>query len=428
MNKTKIISITCYIFIAFISYVYATPIIDYQAYLMDTSNKPITNSLEIVFKIHDAPTNGNTLWQEPHPNVQVNNGVLHVLLGQSTPLSYTLFDNECYYSMSISGENEMTPRRQLTYVPLAIRSHISDGVATGGIHSHMLADNSVTLTKIADHAIDASKLKESAVIEALMPVDGESSGLDADMLDGKHASDFALKGDVLQLKPDGSIVFSSFLRIKELKPNDFPSEMEYHTTVYGIASSVDFSSDSPLINNLILYWKMDEPQGMIQLFDSVSSLKNGEAKAGVFTIEDGRLGRARQFDSSQQQYIIKPHDSDLDFGTSSFTISFWMKAPQPEDWSVVLSKATTKSDRMDEYGWYFGNTDIPTGKGLEFAINSGGISNRNVKIVTAPDVFDNEWHHVVGVKDEKTIYLYIDGGKHKDQLANVEQTVSTDRP
>jgi hypothetical protein len=426
MNKT--ISITFFVFIAFISYVSATPIIDYQAYLMDTSNKPITNNLEIVFRIHDAPTNGNELWQETHPSVPVNNGVLHVLLGETTPLSYTLFDNDCYYSMSISGGNEMSPRRQLTFVPLAIRSHISDGVATGGIHSHMLADQSVTLTKIADHAIDASKLTESAVIEALRPVDGDSSGLDADMLDGKHASDFALKGDTLQLNPDGSIVFSSYLRIKELKPNNFPSEMEYHTTIVGIASSVDFSSPSSLITDLILYWKMDEPQGMSKLFDSVSSLKNGDAQAGILTIEEGRLGRARQFDSSQHHYIIKPHDSDLDFGKSSFTVSFWMKAPQPLDWSVVLSKATTISDRQEEYGWYFGNTNIPTGTGLEFTINSGGIANRHVKKITAPNVFINEWRHVVGVKDQEDIYLYINGWKYEDENVVVDQPVSTDKP
>jgi len=400
--------------------------IDYHGFLKDNTGKPITNTHNITFTIHDAESEGNIIWSETHGNVDVNDGVFSFVIGESHSLTYNVFKGERYYSLKIDDGLEMEPRRKFVSVGTAIRAGIADSVENGAIKAYMIADNTITGNKIADQSISANKLKIDGIFNEIIKSAGQNSGFDADMLDGKHASAFALKGDVLTIEEDGNVTLGGIVSIREIKPDLFPDAMQFYGKIYAKSPGIDTTSKSSLLNNLIMYWKMDELAGETTIYDDVSSLNNGTAISAE-SVSDGRLGRARYIDGLKTQTIIKEHDSKIDFGYGDFSISFWMKAKKPLDWTVIISKASNRSDRNEDYGWFFGNTSLPDGDGIEFSINSGGTGNKNNKTVTAPKVFDDNWHHIVGVKNGETISIFVDG-ELKSSLEGVKQSVSSIPP
>ena len=75
------------------SVAHAAPnLINYQGYLTDTVENPITDNLPMEFAIYDDdgnPTVGTMLWGESQ-TVTITNGTYNVLLGSGTPLAGAL--------------------------------------------------------------------------------------------------------------------------------------------------------------------------------------------------------------------------------------------------------------------------------------------------------------------------------------------------
>ncbi len=65
-------------------------------------------------------------------------------------------------------------------------------IATGGVTRNMIANNAVTTEKIANGTIRSEDLSNGTALAEIKDNDGSGSGLDADLLDGKHASNFAV--------------------------------------------------------------------------------------------------------------------------------------------------------------------------------------------------------------------------------------------
>jgi len=182
------------------------------------------------------------------------------------------------------------------------------------------------------------------------------------------------------------------------------------------------NSENSIVNKVLFYLKSDEPDGT-KLSDLAH--KHDATAYNAPRIVQGRTGYARQFDASKNQTIQMKDHGDFNFGTNSFSIAFWMKAPAPEIWTVIMSKANCVNNSKSCYGWFFGNLDGTSKSDLVFTINSGGTEDLNNKSVQASNIFDNNWHHIVGVKDGNTIYLYVDGQK-RGTTANVSQSVSVE--
>ena len=119
------------------------------------------------------------------------------------------FDKAYYLGVKVGTDSEMTPRRELTSVGYAFRALTADTV---GSHTHSDAD--ITSGEVSEARIDALIARDSEVtasisnhtanpsahhtrytdaeaVAAIKAVDGSGSGLDADLLDGQHASAFA---------------------------------------------------------------------------------------------------------------------------------------------------------------------------------------------------------------------------------------------
>ena len=65
--------------------------LNYQGYLTDTLGSPVTDNLDMTFKIFDAVSSGNELWLETQSNVPIERGVFSVILGETTPIPDSVF-------------------------------------------------------------------------------------------------------------------------------------------------------------------------------------------------------------------------------------------------------------------------------------------------------------------------------------------------
>jgi hypothetical protein len=108
-------------------------LLNYQGYLTDSSGAPLDGSYAIKFAIYDAPTAGNELWSETQLGVEVNDGQLSALLGESVPISSTLFATypDTFIGVTVGSDPEMTPRQRIHSVPYCM--HCDDGVPAGTV-------------------------------------------------------------------------------------------------------------------------------------------------------------------------------------------------------------------------------------------------------------------------------------------------------
>ena len=179
-------------------------VINYQGYLTDTGGNPLNGEVAITFRIWSSEVAGTELWSESHAAVPLSEGVFNVVLGSSVPISVEILGGDRWLGISVGTDAEMTPRMKVTSVAYAIRAGYAESVAVASVDTSALSDTAVTEAKIASGAVTgakvaagtltASHLQNGAAIAEISDNDGVGSGLDADLLDGQHASAFSLSG------------------------------------------------------------------------------------------------------------------------------------------------------------------------------------------------------------------------------------------
>ena len=109
-------------------------LINYQGVLTDptTGNPVADNTYSIKFAIYSVATLGTPLWSETQ-NVPVTNGHFNILLGSVDPsnnlLPYSLFDgSDRYLRVKVGTDAEMTPRKRIVSVSDAFKSYNADKV------------------------------------------------------------------------------------------------------------------------------------------------------------------------------------------------------------------------------------------------------------------------------------------------------------
>jgi len=104
-------------------------LINYQAILTDADENPITGTRSIRFSIYDAETDGTELWTETQ-EIQIEDGLLSVLLGSINPIPYSVFEGDAtYLELKIGSDPAMTPRKRLVSVGYAMRANYADHVS-----------------------------------------------------------------------------------------------------------------------------------------------------------------------------------------------------------------------------------------------------------------------------------------------------------
>ncbi|NNF60518.1 MAG: hypothetical protein HKN06_04215 [Gammaproteobacteria bacterium] len=96
--------------------------LSYQGYLADASGSPVNGVSTITFSIYNVPIEGIPLWTDMQ-TVPVDQGLFSVLLGNPlNPFPPGTFDGPLWIGITVSGDAEMVPRRQLTKVSYAFEA------------------------------------------------------------------------------------------------------------------------------------------------------------------------------------------------------------------------------------------------------------------------------------------------------------------
>ena len=138
-------------------------LIRYQGTAVDVQGVPLEGPYTLTFRLYNANPGGQALWEETQLDVPITQGHFSVLLGQGVPLTNMDWSHPCWLSVLVNGE-ELLPRQPITSVPMAIRS------------------------EAADHLTQP-------ITPALITPQGSGSGLDADTVDGKQASELVNDND-----------------------------------------------------------------------------------------------------------------------------------------------------------------------------------------------------------------------------------------
>lgn len=144
---------------------------------------------------------------------------------------------------------------------------------------------------------------------------------------------------------------------------------------------------SPPPSGLVSWWPGEGTA------DDIEGTNNGSI-VNTVGFAPGEVGQAFSFIGSA--YVSIPDSPSLHSLVSSITIEAWIQVPQGSDanWSCAVSKG---------YSWllrFYSGSPI-----MDFS--TVGLSNE--ELVGTKVINDGQWHHVAGVYDGTTKFLYVDG-------------------
>lgn len=181
-------------------------LISYQGRLTDPAGNPLTGDYPMRFCLYAAPSGGTALWCE-EATVAVSYGVFSLLLGSVTPLPGTAFDgSDLYLGVKVGTDDEMAPRHRVVSVGYAYRAEAAvDADTVDGLHASDFEDAGAVSTHAADPAAHHARYTDGEAVAAIKAADGAGSGFDADMVDGIHASSSPAANALLPLNADAQL-------------------------------------------------------------------------------------------------------------------------------------------------------------------------------------------------------------------------------
>lgn len=192
-------------------------LINYQGVLTNADGSPINGDRPIQFKIYNTASGGNAIWAETQV-VGIHDGHFNVLLGSDVPIPPDIFDGgEKFLSIKVENDPEMMPRKSLVSVGYSFHSFNTDHVDGQKLRDNDGAvnqpDDPVSWSKIRDMppgfadgtdnvgaAGGISQINVGTGMTVANPTGptatvglkmGHANGINADMVDGKHAAEFA---------------------------------------------------------------------------------------------------------------------------------------------------------------------------------------------------------------------------------------------
>ena len=109
-------------------------LIRYQGQAVDAKGLPLQGPYTLTFRLYNAETAGAKLWEETQPNIPVTKGHFSTLLGQLTSLDAIDWSQPLWLALKVgTGDDatnpELSPRQQITSVPLALRAQLAEQLA-----------------------------------------------------------------------------------------------------------------------------------------------------------------------------------------------------------------------------------------------------------------------------------------------------------
>jgi len=163
---------------------------------------------------------------------------------------------------------------------------------------------------------------------------------------------------------------------------------------------------------LIGYWPLDEGGGA-NTADASGNGSDGTLNGGPGWVA-GKFGNALEFDGSDD-HVDLGNPTILDFGTSDFTISAWVKTTSPGGETVVAKGG----DNSGGIRWrlYVDSTTV------EMLVDD---DNDKFDPGGSIDVTDGEWRHLIGLRRGTDIRAYVDAVEDESVTAHGESTIPAD--
>ena len=98
----------------------------FQGFVTDQEGEPLEGDFSVTFRIYDAATEGNVIWEQSL-TASISNGMISELLGGENPLDANLFDGSApmWLGITIGDDPEMSPRQSISSIPYAARASIA---------------------------------------------------------------------------------------------------------------------------------------------------------------------------------------------------------------------------------------------------------------------------------------------------------------
>jgi hypothetical protein len=198
---------------------------------------------------------------------------------------------------------------------------------------------------------------------------------------------------------DGQVPVSwDFLKIKTSLP--FGKELpDFGTSEVALAYPALVPN---LVDNIRALYHLNESAGTSVAVDSSGNNNNG---AFVDSPQIGVAGKFRRSVSfNGNSHVNIPNTSSLQFGTSSLTVSAWVRPNQ-----------ATGQQRIVSNGYFSANAGFNLSMRNEFVTfglcGAGGSVSVCSQVVTSVPVADGGWHHVAGVVDASSsvMRIFVDG-------------------
>ena len=154
MRKVAVLSLVLALGLSMAVFAAIPRLINYQGRLTDSSDTPLEGSQDITFRIYDAQSGGNLLWEETQ-SVLIQKGVFSIFLGGTTDLNLA-FDKPYWLAIKVGSDSEMVPRQQIASSGYAIRSEAADSAVNA-----QTADMADDTQKIVGKNIDTPTSADS---------------------------------------------------------------------------------------------------------------------------------------------------------------------------------------------------------------------------------------------------------------------------
>lgn len=169
-----------------------------------------------------------------------------------------------------------------------------------------------------------------------------------------------------------------------------------------------FSASPDGFKDLVLHLKFDDGAPSSTAVDSSDYHLDGQ----LFNMDDldwqaGVADMALSFDGVND-YVEVPDNDALDFGADNFSVSYWFyKLASTSNWSHAYGVNKWKSGAARGTNEWLLNIGGQTNKDIPaFVVEIG---NTGYGIGHTSEVTLLEWHHLVGVRKDNTLSLYVDG-------------------
>ena len=163
------------------------------------------------------------------------------------------------------------------------------------------------------------------------------------------------------------------------------------------------------LDGVVSYWPFDDGKGKDVLGDN-----DGELMGNPKSVA-GKVGKALEFDGTNSVHI--PGTASLEFaGEKAMSVAAWVNADSDSPvQGVVAGCCGTIVAQRDVNGWALRFDGRNAGQEMEFIVQPGWQGDGGFG---APKFDKGKWHHLVGVVDDKDMFLYVDGKLEKEMGYN----------